>query len=242
VAVGLQSLATLLRDVERYADAEPLVREALEINRDVLGSDHPYVSDNLNLLGSVLRGQDRLDEAGRALEEAVSRTRAFRGDDHPDVAVALNTYAGLLLDREDYSGAHELLSEAVDVVRTALGDDHPAVAFNVGRRARADHGLGAHAAEEAATREAIRIFDAAFGEGNLHTALARGALGECLLERGRRDEAEPLLVASEAALAVLHEPSHARVVSARERLARLRGVPSGADRASRTGRGASAPR
>ena len=206
-----------------YAEAEAvlrraLVREALAINRAALGDDHPHVADNLSLLGSVLRGQGRLDEAAEALREAIARTR---GDRDPDVAVALNTYAGVLLAQEDFAGAEAVLDEAIGIVRDALGDDHPAVAFNVARRAQIYHARGDHAAAVEDQREALRIFEARFGAGSLHVALAQASLGGCLADLGRYAEAEAQLQASLAALREMHDDEHPRVQGVQRRLAAL---------------------
>jgi hypothetical protein len=68
VATSLHSLGLVLEAERRWADAEPLFREALASRRKLLGEVHPAVADSLNRLVSVLRQQGKLDEAKTLLD------------------------------------------------------------------------------------------------------------------------------------------------------------------------------
>ncbi len=63
VAIRLNNLATLLRDTNRMAEAEPLYRRALAIDEASYGPDHPDVARDLNNLAGLLADTNRLTEA-----------------------------------------------------------------------------------------------------------------------------------------------------------------------------------
>ena len=62
-AIAMISLAKLLDDAGRYAEAEPLYREALGILRAKLRSDHPHVAACFSDLASLLNRTGRSEEA-----------------------------------------------------------------------------------------------------------------------------------------------------------------------------------
>ena len=59
VAIDLNNLATLLQDTNRLAEAEPLLKDAVRIFENSLGSEHPNtvrVTKNLAIIQRKLRG------------------------------------------------------------------------------------------------------------------------------------------------------------------------------------------
>ena len=72
VADSLLSLAKILGDVDRFAEAESLAREALEMTRAELGPRHPASVSALSVLGELLKKTGRATEAEPLLREAVA--------------------------------------------------------------------------------------------------------------------------------------------------------------------------
>jgi serine/threonine-protein kinase len=66
------------------AQAEPLLRQALDIWQRALGPDHPYTARAESLLGECLALQHRTAEALPLLHRALDRLRAALGPDHRD--------------------------------------------------------------------------------------------------------------------------------------------------------------
>ena len=60
---ALRQKAKQLRAQGKYAEAEPLLRRALEIDEAALGPDHPDVAQVAENLAEVLRHLGREDEA-----------------------------------------------------------------------------------------------------------------------------------------------------------------------------------
>ena len=106
--------------------AEPPLREALELQRERLGADHPETVATLQKLAVVLRRQDRFDEAAPVWSEVVERHRSG-GAPPPALGRCLCEYGLFLLDRGDPAGAEQALGEALEVLRPLEAEDPVAV-------------------------------------------------------------------------------------------------------------------
>ena len=98
-AAGLGSLALVLQDQGKLNEEERLYREALEIQRALLGVWHPAVATSLNNLALVLQDQGKLAEAEELHREALAMRRALLGARHPAVATSLNNLAAALYEQ-----------------------------------------------------------------------------------------------------------------------------------------------
>ena len=73
-----------------------LLREMLDIQRRVLGEEHPYTVSSLAALADALRAQGKLDEARPYVAELIAHRK--RVAEAPDAGPgALNEYAWSLL-------------------------------------------------------------------------------------------------------------------------------------------------
>jgi Flp pilus assembly protein TadD len=100
---SLNNLAWLLNEVGRYAEAEPHVRQALEMN----GADHRL----WDTLGLILQKQGRVDDAARAFAEALKR-------DRHDICACLNMTENYL--RQGRPRAARKLMRRLDARRNEL--------------------------------------------------------------------------------------------------------------------------
>ncbi len=81
--------------------------------------------------------------------------------------------------------------------------------------------LGRSAEAEDVLREAVRLRSENLPPDHFMAALTTGALGEVLTTRGKFEEAEPLLIASDEALRRAQAMENPRLALARQRLAQL---------------------
>ena len=80
VATSLNGLADLYREQGKFAEAEALHRQALEMQRKLLGEEHPEVATSLNHLAVVLQHQGKLAEAEQLYRQALEMQRKQLGD------------------------------------------------------------------------------------------------------------------------------------------------------------------
>ena len=90
----------VLKETNRLAEAEPLMKRALTIFEQIYGPDHPNVATSLNNLASLLQETNRLAEAEplmrRRLALLATHTRRT-GHQHPQLNAAMANYRSLLL-------------------------------------------------------------------------------------------------------------------------------------------------
>ncbi len=82
----LGGLAAVLQQMQKYPEAETVVRETLALRRRILPADHPSLGFSLNGLGLVLKKQGKYAEADSFYAESLALRRRALGEDHPDLA------------------------------------------------------------------------------------------------------------------------------------------------------------
>ena len=91
----INDYAQLLQDTNRLAEAEPLMRQALAIDQNSYGPDHPNVAIRLNNLASLLKATNRLAEAEPLMRRVIEIFLDFQrktGHPHPHLHVAIQNY------------------------------------------------------------------------------------------------------------------------------------------------------
>lgn len=114
-----------LRHCARYGEAERLLRQALAIDRQVHGAEHPDVATSLDNLGYLLLRMGRYDESAEMIEEAVGIDRRTIGTDNPEYASHLDNLAGAYRSQGRYHEAAGLREQALDITKRHLGAEHP---------------------------------------------------------------------------------------------------------------------
>jgi Ser/Thr protein kinase RdoA (MazF antagonist) len=67
-------------------EAEIACREALRIQKELLGNSHPNLAKSLSILGLVLETEGKLAGAEAAEREALAMQRQLLAREHPDIA------------------------------------------------------------------------------------------------------------------------------------------------------------
>ena len=114
--------------LDRYEEAEPLLRQGLELRTDTLSADHQDIASSLSHLGRLLRLTNDLDEAEELDRNALRRQRELAGMEHPKVADILYELAWVHTDRGEFDIAESLFREALEMRRKLLGNEHLDVA------------------------------------------------------------------------------------------------------------------
>jgi len=189
IAVSLEAYAATLRRLDRNAEAEAALRDAIAVERSATGPQSVDVAGfQLRLATLVLDAQRDTAQAEALIRSALAITRATLGD-HPRTSWAMADLAELLSGRGDYRKAEQLAREGLEIQRRTFGDQHP----NVAEYATALVGVyvraGRLADAERTQRESIAILGRSLGENHTAYAGSLGALSEILMERGRLDEA-----------------------------------------------------
>ncbi len=95
-ARSLAQLCNLLLRAQRFAEALPLIEQAIAIDQSRLGPTHPLIADDFADLGLVYAGLGRDDAAAQALAYAITLLNRGPGKDTSRVAYAELELASVL--------------------------------------------------------------------------------------------------------------------------------------------------
>jgi serine/threonine-protein kinase len=200
IAAVLDDLATVYTREQQWALAKRTYERSLEIDRRVLGDDHPRVTQRLNNLAVVAQNMGDLPQAERLYREAIRRHERTYGERHPETALAKGNL-GLLLQREGrLAEAEPLLRSALDAKLSVYGPDNYKVGYTRVSLAMLLQDQGNLAAAESEFRQALAIYDKSLPANHLYRASALMYLARLLVDSGKPDEA---LALSEQSLKIL---------------------------------------
>ena len=220
LAKALDGYAMLLHELDRSREAEPLFREALELQQRLHGDRHPEIALTLNNLALSVQRRD-YDAAEALFRRAEAMQRRLFDGPHPQLATTLNNL-GLLLQRRGRLEAAEVrYADALTLQRAAYQGDHPRVGATLANLASLRLAQGRYAEAEAGFREAAALQVRTLGERHADTANTLNSLAQVLATVSRHDEAGELY---HRALEITRErlgPRHHRVAAILNNLADL---------------------
>jgi len=183
----------LLLAKARYAEAEPLMRRALEIDEASFGNEHPKVAIGLNNLARLLHDTNRLAEAEPLMRRALEIDEASFGKNHPNVAIRLNNLAQLLQATDRLTEAEPLMLRALEIDEASFGKNHPNVARDLNNLATLLQDTNRLTEAEPLMRRTLEIDEASFGKDHPNVAIRLNNLAGLLYDTHRTTEAEPLM-------------------------------------------------
>src|SRR6185436_3815637 len=180
-------------ELAEWAEAEPLMRRALEIDEKSFGPDHPRVATDLNNLAALLLATNRLAEAELLMRRALAIDEKSFGKEHTDVARDLTNLALLLQSTNRLAEAEPLISRAVMIFESRLGKDHPNVATALNNLAALLLATNRPAEAEPLLRRALEIDENSLGKEHPDVANRLNNLAQLLQDTNHLTEAETLM-------------------------------------------------
>jgi serine/threonine-protein kinase len=175
-----------------YDPALPLLEDALELRRQVLGIEHADVASTQNNLALLLHARGDFDEAERFYQGSLAMRRRLFGEKSPEVAASLNNFGLFLKDKGDYAAAESHLRQALDLRRALFGSVHTDIAETLNELGVLMKKGGDLAAAEPLYREALEMRRHLLGEDHPAVAESVNNMAVLLDTMGRYEEAEPL--------------------------------------------------
>ena len=193
IARASNELAQLLMRTSRFGEAEPLMRQALDMYVAALGELHSTVATCLNNLAALLQDTNRIEEAEPLMRRALEICEATLGEQHPTVAIHLNNLARMLQDTNRIEEAEPLMRRALEIDEATLGELHPSVAICLNNLATLLRATNRIEEAEPLMRRALEIDEATLGEQHPSVARDLNNLATLLQDTNRIEEAEPLM-------------------------------------------------
>lgn len=180
IAALASNLGELLRALERFEEAEALLREALALDEARLPGSQASVALRLNNLALLLqdakKDAEKLDEAESLLRRALALDESGEPPDKAAIARDLGNLSSLLATRGKPEEAEPLLQRALKQEKELWGPDHPNVAFQLNNLAKLRLDAGHPEEAEPLLREAEEIFRRHLGAEHPHTRAVQESL------------------------------------------------------------------
>ena len=201
--------------------AEQHLRAALDINRNLHGSAHVSVAQNLHDLATTRWMQRDYDDAERLVREALAMRRGLLGDVHAAVATSLNNLAIVLQSQERFAEAEPVQREALQMQRKLLGAEHADIARSLNNLAELRRRQNDLQGAEQLHREALAMRKKLLGDDHPEVAGSLNNLGLVLVARKDYEHAEPMYRQALATYRKLFGNDHADVATSWFNLANL---------------------
>jgi serine/threonine protein kinase/Tfp pilus assembly protein PilF len=189
VSAVLSDLAKVYVLEQQWDLAKQTHERALDIDRRMLGDDHPRVAYRLGNLAIVAQNMGDLKLAETLYLDALKRQQHIYGERHPETAAAKANY-GLLLQREGrLSEAEPLLRSALEARLSLNGPNHFLVGYFRVSLAILLHDKGDLAASESEFRQALAIYDQSLPQNHQYRAALLMHFARLLVDRNKAAEA-----------------------------------------------------
>jgi serine/threonine protein kinase len=185
----LDDLARVYTRGQQWLLAKQTYERALDIDRRVLGDDHPRISQYLDNLAFVAQNMGDLKQAEILYRDALNRKEATYGERHPETVMTKGNY-GLLLQREGrLTEAEPLLRDAVAIRLSLFGPDNYNVGYARVSLAMLLHDKGDLVASETEFRQALAIYDKSLPTNHQYRASLLMHFARLLVDRNKSAEA-----------------------------------------------------
>ncbi|KAF5837253.1 hypothetical protein DUNSADRAFT_4644 [Dunaliella salina] len=172
-----------------YQEAEPLMRETLELASEAMGSRSGAAASCVNNLAEVLRHLGKFAEAEPLQRQAVELSEELMGKNHPNTATYLGNLAQLEMALGKPAAAEPLLRRALDISIKSNGAEATDTAVLLNSLASLLLDLG-RCVEM--MRRALQSRMKILGEEHSDTVVSLNNLASLLFQQGKTAEAVPL--------------------------------------------------
>jgi serine/threonine-protein kinase len=215
-----------------FDQAQPLLEDALEIRRGMLGSAHPEVAASLTNLGLLFATRGEHDSARQMLEEAVA-IHARGGElNHSRVVTTLDALGVALREQGRYDEAEGYQREALRILQTARTANDPQLPLVLSSLATTLEKAGDYALADSLFRSSLALRRSLYGDRHPHVSVGLNDLALLLQRRTEYAEAETLIRESLAISEQSLGAAHPHVADVLNRLASVlwwKGDPAAAE-------------
>ncbi|NEP82303.1 MAG: tetratricopeptide repeat protein [Okeania sp. SIO3B3] len=193
-SVNIASLRQSYLSQGQHIEAESLLLQALEMRKQLLGTEHPDVATSLNNLAELYRCQGQYKEAEPLLLEALEMRKQLLDSPHPDIATSLNNLGELYRSQGRYKQAEPLYQEALEMTKRLLGAEHPDIVTSLNNLAEFYRYQGRYKQAEPLSIEALEMTKRLLGAEHPDVITSLNNLANLYCSQGQYKEAEPLSI------------------------------------------------
>jgi non-specific serine/threonine protein kinase/serine/threonine-protein kinase len=189
----LDLMGSVYEELGLYSRAESLLKQAVDVRRNVLGPEHPGTLSSARLLAWTTSEEGRYEEAESMLRQLVSTDKRVLGLDDRRTLAAESTLAWTLELTGHFADAEKLSRQTLETQQHALGMDDPDTIETARCLAVVLEKQGRFKEAEERYRSILDARRRVLGPEHPRTLKIISDLGIVLVEEDRYTEAEPLL-------------------------------------------------
>jgi tetratricopeptide (TPR) repeat protein len=188
ISAVLDDLAQVYLWEQNWRVAQQTYERALEIDRRVLGDDHPRVAMHLVNLALTAQSLGDLKKADELYREAIFSEERIYGQRSPQTAAAKVNYGSLLQLEGRLEEAEAQLRSALDIRLSHYGPSHYLVGYTRVSLGILLHEAGDLAGAEAEFRQALAVYDKTLSPTHQYRASLLMHLAWLEVDRGKPAE------------------------------------------------------
>ena|GEM_PF-3448730 len=204
----LNNLGELIAVRGDYDRALRIHGDALEIRRQLFGSDSSQAATSLQNIAGVHRRNGELVLAEENYRRAIELQQRHLGPNHAEVGTARANLGLLLTELERPDDAESELLQALEIRRAVYGPDHSQTANSLHNLAALVFKQKDYVRAEPLLRESLALHARIYGNEHISVAYNQNNLGTLLLETERPDAATSQFTAALKTLQQLLGSSH----------------------------------
>lgn len=181
-----------LRERGLYEATEPLLRLAMRIVEQQLGSTYPETAIYLNDLAMLYHAQGKYEQAEPLYQRALYIREQQLGSTHLETSMSLNNLAMLYYHQGKYEQAESLYQRVLSIAEQQLGPSHPGIAIYLNNLAMLYQAQGKYEQAEPLYQQALSIAEQQLGPEHPEIAASLNNLAELYRAQGKYEQAEPL--------------------------------------------------
>lgn len=203
-----------------YDRALGIHRDALEMRRQLYGSDSSEAATSLQNIAGVYRRNGELALAEENYRVAIELQQRHLGPNHAEVGTARANLGLLLTELERPDDAESELLQALEIRKVVYGAEHSQTANSLHNLAALVFKQKDYVRAEPLLRESLDLHTRIYGNDHISVAYNRNNLGTLLLDTERADEAAAQFSAAFTTLQQLLGDSHPNTALIEANLAR----------------------
>ena len=192
IQINMTAQARLYYNQGQYAEAEPLMKQVLEINEYVRGPEHSETIISINNLARLYQVLGRYKETEPLLERVLFTQERVLDVGHPDVANSRSNLARLYQVLGKYSQAEPFFERALSSQEQILGAEHPDLANSLNNLAGLYQAQGKYQEAEALFERVLSLQEQILGAEHPDVASSLNNLAGLYQAQGKYQEAEAL--------------------------------------------------
>ncbi|KAB5581215.1 hypothetical protein GE09DRAFT_1279974 [Coniochaeta sp. 2T2.1] len=178
----------------QWKDAEGFLIQATDIQRELLGEEHPDTLTSIHTLAMTYCNQGRWKEAESLEVQVVEASKRVLGEEDSDTLTSMGNLASTYLNQSRWKEAESLGVQVMEARKRVLGEEHPDTLTSMHKLAMTYWNPGRWKEAELLFVQVVEARKRVLGEEHPLTLTSMGCLALTYKNQGRWKDAESLQV------------------------------------------------